>query len=241
MSKSRGNVVDPGQMIEKYGADALRVCILFAAPPEAEFDWNERGMDGAWRFLNRIWNFVQDLKSLKENGKFVDTFDFDKKLLFRMHSSIKKVTAEMQGGFKFNTAISSMMELSNEITSAFKTAKEKNSYSPALENAIKNLVLLLSPIAAHICDEMLQILGNEQSSVRTEWPQFDPAALKQDEVTIVVQVNNKVRARILVSSDSTEEQLREIALSNTKIKEWVADKPIKKFFVVKGKLINIVV
>lgn len=241
MSKSRGNIVDPDQMIEKYGADSLRLCILFAAPPEAEFDWNERGMDGAWRFLNRVWSAVNSFCLFKSESGSKSELGFEKNLKFKMHATIKKVTQEMTGGFKFNTAISTMMELTNEIVPALRKAEEEKVAPKILEETIKTLVVLLSPICPHMCEELWKRLGNKESIIRTKWPAYDDKTLVQDEIDIVIQINNKVRSKIQVASDITDDELKIKAQQDEKIKLWIGGKTIKKIFIVKGRLVNIVV
>ncbi|MBU2063756.1 MAG: leucine--tRNA ligase, partial [Candidatus Omnitrophica bacterium] len=190
MSKSKGNIVDPDAIIEKYGADSLRLCILFAAPPEVEFDWNDRGMEGAWRFLLRVYNAVDSFCLLKAAPAKNPEPDFEKPLRFKTHATIKKVTEEMEGGFKFNTAISALMELSNEITPALKQAQAAGANSQILKEAIDALVILLSPLCPHMCEELWQRLGHKEGSIiNTLWPKYDANALVQDELNIIVQIN----------------------------------------------------
>ncbi|RKY37306.1 MAG: leucine--tRNA ligase [Candidatus Omnitrophota bacterium] len=241
MSKSRGNVVDPDEMIKKYGADSLRVCILFAAPPEDGFNWNEKGTDAAWRFLNRVWTAVQRFLKLKALAKCEQNLEFDSRLKFKMHTTIKKVTKEFNVGFKFNTVISSIMELVNEIIPALSIAELKQVYSKMLENAIDSVVLLLSPIAPHICEELWELLGHKKGIINAEWPKYEIKALAQDEINLIVQVNSKVRAKIILPANIGEDELKSKVLSNDKIKQWVKDKPIKNIFIIKNKLVNIVV
>ena len=241
MSKSKGNVVDPDEMIQKYGADALRLCILFAAPPEAEFDWNERGMEGAWRFLNRVWILVRTFGKLQASGADQKQAPFDKDLEYKLHATIKKVTDEMEGGFKFNTAISAMMELTNEIVSALHHAEEKGITSTVLIQAVETLVILLAPVTPHFCEELWQVLGKKGSIIKTPWLVYDAKKLIKEHVTIVVQINSKVRSKVTVASTLSEEELKEKALSDARIQERLKDKTVKKVFIVPGKLVNIVV
>ncbi len=218
MSKSRGNIVDPDSMIKKYGADTLRLFILFAAPPEAELEWDDRGMEGAFKFLNRVWRIQDNLKD-KASPEVVRA----------LHKTIKKVTGDYDS-FKFNTAIASMMELVNVI---YQGGADKD--------VLSKLVLLISPIAPHFAEELWQTLGNGGSVLKASWPVFDPAALVEDVVTMVVQVNGKVRGRFDVALNTPEDALRELILGDEKLKAWFEGKEIRKFIVVPNKIVNIVV
>jgi len=235
MSKSRGNIVDPDEIIKNYGADTLRLFILFAAPPEAELDWNDKGMDGAWRFLNRVWRLADGLGATAGGSRIPsDALDGIAK---KMHQTIKKVTSDMEGGFKFNTAISSIMELVNEL---YKLTEDEQRSSVAAE-AVRALVVLLAPFVPHICEEMWRMLGNKTSVFRASWPSFDPSILVEEEATYVVQVNGKVRSRLLLSVDAGEEEVRQAALADPKVREWTASKAVRKVIVVPKKLVSIVV
>lgn len=218
MSKSRGNIVDPDSIIKDYGADALRLFILFAAPPETELEWDDKGIEGAWKFLNRVWRIQEAVKDKA-----------DQNLTRALHKTIKKVTEDFQE-FKFNTAIASLMELTNAI---YQSGADKEVFSA--------LVKMLSPIAPHFCEELWQVLGNKESICKAEWPKFDPAMLIEENVTVVIQVNGKIRSKIEVPADIQEDRLREIVLSDEKLSPWIKDKTIRNFIVVPRKLINIVV
>jgi leucyl-tRNA synthetase len=218
MSKSRGNIVDPDSIIKNYGADALRLFILFAAPPETELEWDDRGIEGANKFLNRVWR-IQDNLVPKA----------DKALLRAMHRVIKKVS-EDYAEFKFNTAIASMMELTNAV---YQSGADKEVFA--------NLVLMISPIAPHFAEELWQILGNKESICKAKWPEFNPALLVEDVVTIVVQVNGKLRAKLDVPADIAQDKLKELVLSDEKLLPWIGGKPIRNFVVVPKKLVNIVI
>ncbi|MFH2145824.1 MAG: leucine--tRNA ligase, partial [Candidatus Omnitrophota bacterium] len=242
MSKSKGNIVDPDAIIEKYGADSLRLCILFAAPPEVEFDWNDRGMEGAWRFLLRVYNAVDSFSLLKAAPAENPELNFEKQLRFKTHATIKKVTEEMEGGFKFNTAISALMELSNEIAPALKQAQTAKTGSQILKQAIEALIILLSPLCPHLCEELWQKLGHKEGGIiNTTWPKYDAGALIQDELNIIVQINGKMRSKIVVNSDISEEELKAKVLSDPKTATWIKSQPVKKIVVVPKKLVNVVV
>ena len=232
MSKSKGNIVDPDQIIKRYGADTLRLFILFAAPPEAELDWNDRGMEGAWRFLTRVWRLVDEVKECKETAN-----SSIESLTKKMHQTIKKVTDDMEGGFKFNTAISSVMELVNEIYQV----KNQNVEIKDIKEATETVVKLLAAFVPHVAEEMWQVLGYKESIFRSGWPSFSAELAKEKSITLVIQVNNKVRSKIEIPADTAKEKIRELALGDAKIKEWIKDKPIKNFIVIPNKLVNIVV
>jgi len=218
MSKSRGNIVDPDSIIKKFGADALRLFILFAAPPETELEWDDRGLEGAFKFLNRVWRIQDNLK---------DKADPD--LIRVLHKSIKK-TSEDFSGFKFNTAIASLMELTNAI------------YQKGADiEVFKSLVIMISPIAPHLAEELWQILGNKESVFKANWPKFDLALIVEENITIVVQVNGKVRANLVVASTMGDEDLKKTALIDDNVKKWIQNSPVKKIIVVPRKLVSIVV
>jgi leucyl-tRNA synthetase len=217
MSKSRGNIVDPDEIIAKYGADTMRLFILFAAPPETELEWEERGTEGAFRFLARVWRIQENLKDKADPG-----------LVRLTHKTIKKVTDDF-GEFKFNTAIAAMMELVNAI---YQSGADKQVYS--------SLILMLSPIAPHFCEEIWQSLGNSDTLLKAGWPKFDPGMLVDERVTMAVQVNGKVRSKIEVPSDMSDEDIKTLALSDEKVKQWLDGKPVKNIVVVPKRLVSIV-
>ena len=243
MSKSRGNIVDPDSIIKKYGADTLRLYILFAVPPELEMEWSERGIAGAFRFLNRVWRLLGHLPK-KSESKTVNPA-----LQKKIHRTIKAVTEDIES-FKFNTAISSIMELVNEIYSALRFAscalpegQERTAHSAqrtALNEAVKAVILLLSPFTPHMCEEMWRKLGHKESILKAGWPKYDERFLKEEIITIVIQVNGKLRSKMDVPSDITEESLKELVLADEKLKPWIKDKPVKNIIVVPQKLVNIV-
>ena len=218
MSKSRGNIVDPDAIIEEYGADTLRLFILFAAPPETELEWDDRGIEGASKFLNRIWRIRDNLKEKAEP-----------QLIRILHKAIKKVSEDMEG-FKFNTAIASLMELVNAI---YQMGADKE--------VLSKLLILLSPIAPHFSEELWQKLGFTESIAKTEWPEYDPSLLIEENVTIVIQINGKLRSNVSVNKDISEDQLGNRCLSDETIKKWLEGSPVKKIVIVPGKLVNIVI
>ena len=218
MSKSRGNIVDPDTMIDKYGADTLRLFILFAAPPETELEWDDRGLEGAHKFLNRVWRIQDSLKDAP-----------GPELIRVLHKTIKKVSEDFRE-FKFNTAIAGLMELTNAI---YQQGADKEVFS--------KLVIMLSPIAPHFCEELWSILGNSGTILQAGWPGYDARMLAEEKATIVIQVNGKVRSKVETAADIAEDKLKELVLSDEKLAAWIQGKPIKKFILVPNKLVNIVI
>lgn len=218
MSKSKGNTVDPDAIIAGDGADALRLFILFAAPPEAELEWDERGMEGAGRFLNRVWRLQENLCA-----------NADASLVRLMHKAVKKVTDDMRS-FKFNTAIATLMELTNAM---YKSAFDRN--------AFETLIRMIAPFTPHLAEELWQRLGHAESIVRAQWPVYDQRFLSEDTRLIIVQINGRVRSRLEVPADIAEEELKHLVLADEKLQSWIAGAVIKKCIVVPGKIVNIVV
>ncbi|MDD5680811.1 MAG: leucine--tRNA ligase [Candidatus Omnitrophica bacterium] len=237
MSKSKGNVVSPDVLIERYGADTVRLYTLFIGPPEKDAEWSDRGVEGAYRFLKRLYRIVDDM--VNEKWETLPDEKADKELRRMTHATIKKVTEDMEKDFHFNTAISSTMELVNQIYLAAGTGKKR--ISPAIKEAAKAAVILLSPFVPHTCEELWRKIGEKESVFRAAWPVVDKEALKTEEVEIVIQVNGKVRGHTVVSVDVTEEELKEVILKSSDIKRWTENKAVKKFIVVPRKLVNIVV
>lgn len=244
MSKSKGNVVDPNEILDKYGADTARLFILFAAPPEKDLEWSDAGVEGAERFLNRIWRLVaENIDELKE--KKVKTIDMavlgkkEKELYQQLNICIKRVTGDLETRMNFNTAISAIMELSNAIYHYLNDTEEAD--YELLKVVIDKMLLLLSPFAPHMTAELWEQLGNDGSIHEQAWPGYDEAALVKDEVTIVVQINGKVRDRVEVSADIDENELREVVLAREKVQEYIGEKEIVKFIVIPKKLVNIVI
>jgi leucyl-tRNA synthetase len=240
MSKSKGNVVDPDEVISKFGADTLRMFILFAAPPEDQLEWNPSGLEGNWRFINRVWNAVETRYA--KGAVLSGALDAqDKKLEFERHGAVKKVTESMEGGFKFNTAISGVMVLMNAVDKYKVTAGNEHQQA-MLNRAIETAVQLLGPFVPHACEELWQMMGKTDPSIaHVAWPTYDEAALKTDTVKIAAQVNGKVRGEFEVPADADEAYLRPIVLVDEGVQRHVAGKEIKKFIVIKNKLVSIVV
>lgn len=245
MSKSRGNVVDPDDMIQTYGADALRVFILFASPPEKEFAWNEEGLEGCFRFILRIWNLFEengDLFSGKgENVQGKLDGESYNQLLRKLHQTIKKVTEDIEVRFHLNTAISALMELVNAIRKNRDALRQSQPGRELLRQTLENLVLLLSPFAPHVAEELWEKTGHKTLVAEAPWPQYHLELAKEELITIIVQVNGKLRDKFEAPLDTEEETLKEQALNLPRIKEILAGKKPKKLVCVKNKLVSLVV
>lgn len=243
MSKSLGNVVSPEEILSKYGADTARLFILFAAPPERELEWSDQGVEGSFRFLNRIWRIVQAFEAvLAEKVTEYDHSNLseaDKDLRRVLHSSIKKVTNDIETRFNFNTAISTMMELVNALYAYKEAAKEPN--AGLIYEAISDLIKMMSPFVPHITEELWRGAIDANSSVHEQsWPECDEEALKVDNVEIVLQVNGKVRGRLTVPAEATKEELEKIAMADANVQAHIGDATVRKVICVPGRLVNIV-
>ncbi len=245
MSKSTKNVIDPENLIARYGADTARLFCLFAAPPELDLEWSEKGVEGSFRFLQRIWRLTTDNIELIKTAAPVDfsnTADEEVKSLRRKtHQTIKKVTEDIEDRFHFNTAISAVMELLN-IMYQFDLLKNRGSERlAAFKEALETVILLLSPMVPHICEELWEMLGEEQALCNMRLPDYDPEAAKEEELEIAVQVNGKLRGRIVIPADLPEEQIKQQAQQSPQVLQWIEGKNVKKIIVVPGRLVSIVV
>jgi len=248
MSKSKGNVVTPGEIFSKFGIDATRVMILFASPPEVDMEWTDKGMEGASRFLNRVWRLIYNNLDYfkkarnKEEVFLEDISDEAKKIRQKTHQTIKKVTEDIEERFHFNTAISAIMELTNEV---YKFQLEKRGGKEGdvlvLRKALEIIIRLLGPIAPHFSEELWQEMGNKESIYMQPWPKYDDILLEEEEKIIVVQVNGKLRGKLTVPASYDDERIEREALSLPKIQENIEGKKIIKIIAVSGKLVNIVV
>jgi leucyl-tRNA synthetase len=259
MSKSRGNVVDPDDMLAKYGADALRLYVMFVAPPEKEVEWSDAGLEGSFRFLVRVWRLVDHwARTIGGEGMPAcgpDCADAERALRRKTHDTIRRVTADIEERMHLNTAVSSLMELVNELY-AFSEGTahgaptrgepaaarvERPQTIAALREAIDALVLMISPFAPHTAEELWHMLGHADGLSKATWPSFDAAVAKAEEVVVPVQVNGKVRARVIAPADATEDQLRELALTDPNVQTYTAGKTIRKVVVAHGPLVSVVV
>ncbi|MEK7196537.1 MAG: class I tRNA ligase family protein, partial [Nitrospirota bacterium] len=238
MSKSKKNVLDPDHLINRYGADTSRLFSLFAAPPERDLEWSDQGVDGSYRFLNRIWGILYKNKVQIQNSRFkIEELSSSQlsalSLLRKTHQTIKRVTNDMEREYHFNTAIAALMELVNDITS-FEPKTDED--WKVFRFSIETLLLLLSPFSPHIAEELWETIGNKSSILEQGWPSWDEEITKEDKIELVIQVNGKVKAKLTIPTGLSDEDIKQKALEEPKIKEATGHKAIKKVFVVKGKL-----
>ncbi len=246
MDKSRGNIVEPNEIIEKYGADTARLFIMFAAPPEKSLEWSDTGVEGAYRFLNRVWKLIMeniDLANLPFTKPDVSELSREEKESYRfLNRTIKKVTEDLEGK-RFNTAIAAIMEFVNYLSQRLgEKANLSEKEKEILGESLRDLVLMLSPFAPHISDELWsEIKGKESFTLKERWPEYDPEGLAVDEELIVIQVNGKLRGRITVPVDVSEDEVKRLAMENENVKKYIEGKEIKRIIFVPHKLVNIVV
>lgn len=239
MSKSKGNVVSPIEIINEFGADTARLFVLFAAPPERDLDWSEQGVEGCFKFLNRVYRVVDELKDfVKTNSDLGELTKEDKAMRFKTNSTLKKVTEDLSEKFGFNTAISALMELVNDV---YKYKELENKNEAVIKEAIETIVTVVSPFAPHLGEEMWQMIGKEGSIFDISWPKFDETALIKDEIEVVVQVNGKVRGKLSISPNLSKDEMEKVAMEDEKVRSFIEGKTIVKVVAVPKKLINIVV
>lgn len=239
MSKSKGNVVSPLEIIDEYGADTARLFVLFAAPPERDLDWSEQGVEGCFRFLNRVYRLVDELSDIvKSNYEIGELSKEDKAMRYTIHTTLKKVTEDLSNKFGFNTAISALMELINEM---YKYKELENRNEGVIKEGIETIVTILAPFTPHIGEELWDMIGKDGSVFDIKWPNYDETALVKDEVEIVVQINGKVRGKLSIASNINKDEMERLAIEDEKIKALVDGKTIVKVVAVPKKLVNIVV
>ena len=246
MSKSKKNVVDPEALVNRYGADTVRMFCLFASPPERDLEWSDQGVEGSFRFINRVWRLLEEnLEAISS----VEIYDGEKTisgpvkdLHRKTHQTIKKVTNDVEDRFHFNTAISAIMELVNDINKLLSNNEVNHELQwSVIREAVETVVLLLSPIVPHITEEMWRMLGHQISLLEVPWPSYKKDALDVEKRLIVVQVNGKVRSRIEVPASYGNKELEAEAIKDEKIRHFIGDKEVKKVIVVPNKLVNVVV
>ena len=245
MSKSKGNTVDPEVLINKYGADTVRLFVMFAAPPDHSLEWSDTAVEGSFRFINKLWRLVDDYVEHSSNfdaGKVSleqkDLSENQSSLRRKLHETIKKVTDDMGRRFTFNTAIAANMELTNQLQSFDDDSVQGKA---VFREVLESIVLMLAPIMPHVNHVMWQRLGNEQAILKVQWPVVDQNALKKDNIDLVVQVNGKKRATINLPVGAEKQQIETMALEDENVKKFIEDKNITKIIIVPGRLVNIVV
>ncbi|MHB0739552.1 leucine--tRNA ligase [Peptostreptococcus stomatis] len=239
MSKSKGNTVSPVELVEKYGADTARLFILFAAPPERDLEWSEQGVEGCFKFLNRVYRLVDELAPVaKLELEFGNLTKADKDMRAKTNNTLKKVTEDLNDKFGFNTAIAALMELINDLYK-YKELEDRN--DAVVKEAIKAVVVILAPFAPHLGEELWLMIGKEASVFDIGWPDYDKSAIQLDEVEIIVQVNGKVRNKINAPVGIDQDVMKNLALNDEKIKEFIEGKNVVKVIAIPSKLVNIVV
>lgn len=239
MSKSKGNTVSPVELVENYGADTARLFILFAAPPERDLEWSEQGVEGCFKFLNRVYRLVDELAPVtKLDHEFGNLTKADKDMRAKTNNTLKKVTEDLNDRFGFNTAIAALMELINDLYK-YKELDDRN--DAVIKEAIEAVVVILAPFAPHLGEELWLMIGKEASVFDIAWPEYDKSAIQLDEVEIIVQVNGKVRNKINAPVGIDQEAMKDLALNDEKVKEFIEDKDVVKVIAIPSKLVNIVV
>jgi leucyl-tRNA synthetase len=266
MSKSKGNVVDPDDMIAKFGADALRLYVMFVAPPEKEIEWTDAGLEGSWRFLARVWRIVDQLsETIGGDGipaaSSQELTDDERALRRKTHETIRRVTQDLDPRVHLNTAVSGLMELVNELYAFCSKSQclvvgrgtddeatvgviERPGTVSVLKEAIEALVLMLSPFAPHMAEELWEKLGHAGGVAAAGWPVFDPQVAKASEITVPVQVNGKLRGRVTVQAEASEEEIKAAALADPQVAKHLEGKTVRKIMVPgqgQNRIVSIVV
>ena len=244
MSKSKMNVVDPDQLIERYGADTARLFTLFAAPPEKDLDWSDQGVEGAHRFLNRLWRFAmrhrERLAEVVADAGRVPASDGLKELRRRIHWTIKKVTDDIEQRFHFNTAIAAIMELQNALSGLSGDELEQEGGAALVKAALETEIVLLAPFVPHVASELWERLGHGETLADVSWPEYSEDALVQESRLIVVQVNGKLRGKVSVPADAPADRIETAALTDPRVASFIDGRGVRRVVQVPGRLVNIV-
>ena len=254
MSKSKGNVVDPDTMLQKFGADALRLYVMFVAPPEKEVEWNDSGLEGSVRFLARVWRLVDHWARIPDSGFGIREIESgslnpsDRRVRRKTHDTIRRVTADIEQRQQLNTAISAMMELVNDLYAYVWdidllawVGDQRRETIAVVREAIEALVRMLSPFAPHMAEELWEMLGHREGLIAARWPEFSAEVAKADEIVVPVQINGKVRSRLTVLAEVSEQELERLALADPAIQRYTTGKTVRKVVVAKGRLVSLVV
>ena len=245
MSKSKKNVVDPDELLDNYGADTTRLFCLFAAPPERSLEWSAQGVEGCFRFLNRLWRLVHSWHAHIETATAYDG-EMDalgeplRELYRKVNATIQRVTHDINNRFHFNTAISAVMELANMAQQVDPQTKAPHA-ATVMRKTVETAVLLLSPMVPHFAEEVWALMGHSDSVLLAAWPTYDESALVRRQVTLVVQVNGKLRSRIEVPADAGQTALEQTALADERVQKFIDGKSVRKVIVIANKLVNIVI
>jgi len=249
MSKRIGNVVDPDAMMEKFGADALRLYMIFVAPPENQMEWTDSGLRGIASFLGRVWRLVDQWiqAGIRDSGFGIrelngaDLTQKERAIRRKTHDTIRRVTVDIEQRQQLNTAVSAMMELVNDLYAFGEPEGSRTQSVAVVAEAVEALVRMLSPFAPHTCEELWEMLGHRDGLTKASWPEFDAVVAKAEEIVVPVQVNGKVRSRLTVPAEASEKELEEMALADPAVMAHLAGKQVKKVVVAKGRLVSLVV
>ena len=238
MSKSKGNTVDPQQLIDQYGVDTVRLFIMFASPPEQALEWSDSGVEGAFRFLKRLWKQVTThLENPVPTLDITELSEPERILRRQVHETIKKVSDDMGRRYRFNTAIAAMMELLNHLARAPATPSAR----AIVQEGLEAVILMLSPMVPHVTQALWEMLGREGLVLDVPWPKFDPQALVREEIKMVIQVNGKLRGHIMVAPNADKKTIEDNALQDSNVQRFIGEKTVKKVIIVPNKLVNVVI
>ena len=242
MSKSKNNIVDPNPVIESYGADALRLFVMFAAPPDQSFEWSDQGLKGASRYLNRLWNLVQAYleSGIKKELNFTESSEEVRSLRNKTHHTLRKVKDDFLRRHSFNTAIASVMELTNSIPKYFLSDNANEAEKSSVKEAIEAILISLSPITPHITHALWKQLGNKNAIIDVEWPEANQIFLEEETFLLVIQVNGKLRGNITINKKMSQTQIEKLAMKEENVKKYLEEKQILNIIHVPGKLLNFV-
>jgi leucyl-tRNA synthetase len=243
MSKSKKNIVDPEDLVNAYGADTARLFTLFAAPPEKDLEWSDQGVEGAYRFLSRLWRFAHQHRGLLMSASAgPDNLTAEQRELRRLiHKTIQRVTDDIEGRFHFNTAVAAIMELFNALAATAQDPRRLETEAPLVKEGVETMIVLLAPFVPHVTHELWEQLGHRESLDQVRWPAYSEEALEEEKLLIVVQVNGKMRGKITVSADTPREQIESQALADPRVAAFVNGQKVQRTIYVPRRLVNIVV
>jgi leucyl-tRNA synthetase len=238
MSKSKGNTIDPDDIIKKYGADTIRLFIMFSAPPEQSLEWSDTAIEGSYKFLKRLWALSYNVLNKKRNDESSNQEISDNDINMMINKTVKKVTHDVFERKSFNTAIAAIMELLNNLT---KYHQHRNSMNDISLNGIKTILKMLSPFAPHIAQKIWADVGETSIIMQESWPEVNDSALEESKKEIIIQINGKLRGKLVVNVDLDKDEITKLVLQDEKLKTYLVDSEIKKVIHVKGKLVNYVI